>query len=137
MQSVVAPTISQPVVSLPALTSEPISKFVVNAETPLKLVIKTPVYQNSTALHAPRTLNQLTVSNSDFSTTYSSFFAYDVQFQSLRVPGVQLKRLASSVGQAAGQRHHKSDSLNDHASAIPGYVPGARRNQSHVKTNRN
>ena len=68
-----APTIPQPVVSLSALTSEPISTSFVNAETPLKLVIKNPVYQNSPASHAPRTQNQIIVSNSDSATTSSSF----------------------------------------------------------------
>ena len=68
-----APIIPQPVVSLPASTSEPISTAAVNAETPFKLVIKTPVYTNApSASYAPRTQNKLTVLNFDSSTSYSS-----------------------------------------------------------------
>ena len=73
VQSVLAPTLPPPVVSLSASTSELISTAAVNAETPLKLVIKTPVYTNSSSVsHAPITQNQVTVSNSDFATAYSS-----------------------------------------------------------------
>ena len=72
-QSVLGPTIPQPVMSLPASTSEPICTTAVNAEMPVKLVSKTPVQSNfPSASQAPRTQNKLTVSNSDSSTTYSS-----------------------------------------------------------------
>ena len=72
VQSVFAPTLPLAVVSLPLSTSEPISTTVVNAETPLKLVSNTPVYQNSSVSHAPRTQNQVTLPNSGSASTSSS-----------------------------------------------------------------
>ena len=73
VQSVLAPTLHPPVASVPLSTSEPISTTAANSETPLKLVIKTPVNQNSASIaHAPRTQQQLTFTNSDSATTFSS-----------------------------------------------------------------
>ena len=70
-------------VSVPLSNSKPISPTAVKAETPLKLVIKTPVYKNyPSVLHAPCTQNQLTFSNFDSATTYSSFANDLVTFSS-------------------------------------------------------
>ena len=78
VHSVLAPTLSPPVVSVPLSTSGPVSTTAVNAETPLKLVIKTPVYKTSPSVSdAHCTQNQLTLSNSDSATTYS-FLANDL-----------------------------------------------------------